>query len=80
MQEFFTALCKVYLLPNVKFLYTGDLMKQYKNRIVDSILQGNLDTLKMNSPSFMMILTDAGEYAYKRKDGIYIVHIRCLKN
>jgi hypothetical protein len=29
----------------------------------------------MKSPSFMMIVTGAGEYAYKRKDGIYIVPI-----
>lgn len=39
-----------------------------------------IDTSKMNKPSFMMILTAVGSYAYRREDGIYIVPIGCLRN
>lgn len=39
-----------------------------------------IDTTKMKSPSFMMILIGVGSYAYRREDGIYIVPIGCLKN
>ena len=38
----------------------------------------NID--KMNSPSFLMILTGIGNYAYRRKDGILVVPIGTLKN
>ncbi len=38
-----------------------------------------IDTNKMKEPSFKMILTATGDYAYRRKDGIYIVPIGCLK-
>ncbi len=38
-----------------------------------------LDTDKMKSPSFKMILTAVGNLAYKRDDGIYVVPIGCLK-
>ena len=38
-----------------------------------------IDTDKMRSPSFKMILTAVGNLAYKREDGIYIVPISCLK-
>ncbi len=41
-------------------------------------LSKKIDTTKMNTPSFLMILTGVGPYAYKRKDGIYIVPIGCL--
>lgn len=43
-------------------------------------LEANIDTTKMKSPSFKMILTGVGNYAYKRKDGILIVPIGSLKN
>lgn len=39
-----------------------------------------IDRDKMGAPSFMMVLTAVGDYAYRRKDGIYIVPIGCLKN
>ena len=42
-------------------------------------LQDKIDTTKMNNPSFLMILTATGKYAYKREDGIYVVPIGCLK-
>lgn len=39
-----------------------------------------INTPKMGRPSFMMILTAVGDYAYRRQDGIYIVPIGCLKD
>lgn len=38
-----------------------------------------LDTEKMKTPAFKMVLTGTGKYAYKRKDGILVVPITCLK-
>lgn len=38
-----------------------------------------IDTEKMYEPSFMMVLTAVGDFAYRRKDGIYVVPITCLK-
>ena len=38
-----------------------------------------VDTSKMPEPSFMMVLTGAGKYAYRRPDGVDVVPIRCLK-
>ena len=43
-------------------------------------LKNKIDTTKMKEPSFLMVLTGVGEYAYKNKDGIYIVPIGTLKN
>lgn len=43
-------------------------------------LHNKLDTKKMNDPSFMMVLTGVGPYAYQRDDGIFVVPITCLKN
>lgn len=38
-----------------------------------------INTEKMYEPSFMMVLTAVGDFAYRRKDGIYVVPITCLK-
>lgn len=43
-------------------------------------LSSKLDTQKMKQPSFLMVLTGIGQYAYCRKDGVYVVPIGCLKN
>lgn len=43
-------------------------------------LASNIDTSKMKAPSFKMVLTGVGNYAYKRKDDILIVPIGCLKD
>ena len=43
-------------------------------------LSEKIDTTKMKAPSFLMVLTGVGQYAYKREDGILIVPIGCLKN
>lgn len=45
-----------------------------------SKLEKILDYSRMNAPSFKMILTAVGEYAYRRSDGIYIVPVSTLKN
>lgn len=42
-------------------------------------LANKLDTSKMKSPSFLMVLTAVGEYAYRRTDGVYVVPIGCLR-
>ena len=43
-------------------------------------LASKIDTDKMKSPSFMMVLTAIGEYAYRRLDGVLVVPIGCLKD
>lgn len=43
-------------------------------------LQNKIDIDKMNKPSFLMVLTATGKYAYKRDDNIYVIPIGCLKN
>lgn len=43
-------------------------------------LETHIDTTKMKNPSFLMVLTAIGRYAYKREDGIFVVPIGCLKN
>lgn len=43
-------------------------------------LASNIDFNKMNAPAFKMILTAIGSMAFKRKDGIYVVPISCLKH
>ncbi|MCQ2306891.1 MAG: DUF4143 domain-containing protein [Bacteroidales bacterium] len=42
-------------------------------------LSAKIDTDKMNAPSFMMVLTGIGQYAYCRQDGVYVVPIGSLK-
>ncbi len=42
-------------------------------------LKDRIDEKKMNLPSFLMVLTGNG-YAIKRKDGVFIVPIACLKD
>ena len=43
-------------------------------------LAKKIDTEKMYSPSFMMVLVGTGRYAYRREDGVLVVPIGCLKN
>lgn len=42
-------------------------------------LAGKIDTDRMQAPSFMMVLTGLGQYAYQRPDGVFIVPVSCLK-
>jgi len=40
-----------------------------------------IDTTKMKFPSFLMVLTGTGDFAYRREeDGVLVVPIGCLKN
>ncbi|MDE7149894.1 MAG: DUF4143 domain-containing protein, partial [Bacteroidales bacterium] len=42
-------------------------------------LERQIDTTRMKAPSFKMILTAVGQYAYRRpEDGIYVIPIGCL--
>lgn len=43
-------------------------------------LESRIDTTKMKNPSFLLVLTAIGKYAYKREDGVYVVPIGCLRN
>lgn len=43
-------------------------------------LASNIDTEKMKAPSFMMVLTGIGQYAYKREDGVLVVPIGSLRD
>jgi predicted AAA+ superfamily ATPase len=43
-------------------------------------LAEKIDTTKMKSPSFLMVLTGLGQYAYRREDGVCVVPIGCLKD
>lgn len=43
-------------------------------------LANKLDTTKMPAPSFMAVVIGVGQYAYKRKDGVYVIPIGCLKD
>lgn len=43
-------------------------------------LKNKIDTDKMNSPSFLAVLTGTGDWAYKRPDDVYVIPIGCLKN
>lgn len=42
-------------------------------------LSEKIDVDRMMAPSFMMVLTGTGDYAYKRTDGVWVVPIGCLK-
>ncbi|MDO5342265.1 MAG: DUF4143 domain-containing protein [Bacteroidia bacterium] len=42
-------------------------------------LASKIDTTKMKSASFMMVLTGIGDYAYLRKDGVIVVPVGSLK-
>lgn len=43
-------------------------------------LADKIDVDKMKQPAFLMVVTAIGQYAYRRKDGVYVVPIGCLKH
>lgn len=43
-------------------------------------LAAKIDTEKMKAPSFLMVLTGTSRYAMRRKDGVLVVPIGCLRN
>ncbi|MCQ2309435.1 MAG: DUF4143 domain-containing protein [Bacteroidales bacterium] len=42
-------------------------------------LAEKIDTDKMKKPAFLMVVTAVGQFAYRRKDGVYVIPIGCLK-
>lgn len=42
-------------------------------------LASKIDTDKMKTPAFLLVLTAVGDYAYRREDGVYVVPIGCLR-
>ena len=42
-------------------------------------LANKIDTTKMKSPSFMMVLTAIGSYAFQREDNVWVVPVGSLK-
>lgn len=43
-------------------------------------LKSRIDTTKMKAPSFMMVLTAVGDYAYQRTDEVLVVPVGTLKD
>ena len=43
-------------------------------------LAADIDTTRMKSPSFMIVLTGIGDFAYQRDDGVFVVPVGCLKD
>ncbi len=43
-------------------------------------LAEKIDTSKMKPPSFLMVLTGTGTYAYRRNDGVLVIPIGTLRN
>lgn len=43
-------------------------------------LTDTIDTTRMPKPSFRMVLTAVGQYAYQRTDGIFVVPISCIRD
>ncbi len=56
----------------------------YKKRILDKLLERKLKgcgAVLLEGPSFLMVLTATGDFAYQRKeDGVFVVPIGCLRN
>lgn len=44
------------------------------------LLSSKIDTSKTKAPSFLMVLTATSKYAIRRKDGVYVVPVGCLKD
>lgn len=42
-------------------------------------LARKIDVRKMKLPTFLMVLTAVGKYAYKREDGVWVVPVACLR-
>ena len=42
-------------------------------------LASRIDPVKMPAPSFLMVLTAVGDFAYRREDGVVVCPIGCLK-
>ena len=56
----------------------GDKLIEEGARTLKAVA-GQIDTQKMKEPSFLMVLTGVSPYAYRRKDGVYVVPVTSLK-
>ena len=57
----------------------AELIKEGSENL--QVLANKLDTTRMKAPSFLMVLTGVGDYAYKRpEDGVLVVPVGCLKD
>ena len=66
------------LIEGPKFCGKTTLIKEGAESL--KALSDKIDTTKMKKPSFLMVLTGVGDYAYKRpEDGVLVVPIGCLK-
>ena len=73
MKTYQTTKRKLTKQPNKRLIQEG------ADALID--LKDKIDTTKMKKPSFLMVLTAVGLYAYKRpKDGFLVVPIGCLKD
>ena len=43
-------------------------------------LKEKIDTTRMKAPSFMMVLTAVGDFAYRRTDGVLVIPVGCLRD
>ena len=57
----------------------GDVLINEGARTLND-LASKIDTTRMKAPSFLMVLTAVGKFAYRRKDGVYVIPIGCLKD
>lgn len=57
----------------------GDNAIEAGAKTLDALTK-KIDTTRMKAPSFRMVLTAVGPYAYRRSDGIYVVPITTLKD
>lgn len=57
----------------------GDVLINEGARTLND-LASKIDTTRMKTPSFLMVLTAVGKFAYRRKDGVYVIPIGCLKD
>ena len=55
-----------------------DLIEEGANSLKK--LANEIDTTRMKSPSFMMVLTGVGDFPYRRDDGVIVVPIGCLRD
>lgn len=43
-------------------------------------LESKIDVNAMNAPSFKMVIVGVGQHAYKRRDGVIVMPVTCLRN
>ena len=70
-------------LPNITYYtpirQTGSYLKR-KNTENGLPMTCSCANWMGRAPSFLMVLTGVGDYAYLRSDGVFVVPVGCLKN